>query len=94
VLHKCREIGASTLIIDRTMCSDLAEDRVAVQKIVIDGDLCAENPRWVFSTPQLMRKLSENWQLVSRFESVVDPMVVVDGIPIHHCGFLFERVRD
>jgi putative methyltransferase (TIGR04325 family) len=93
VLHRCREIDAGTLIIDRTLCSDLTEDKVAVQKIVIDGDLRAENPRWVFSAPQLMQKLSEHWQLVSRFESVVDLMTVVDGIPVHHCGFLFERMK-
>ena len=90
VIRKCGEIGASTLIIDRTTCSESVEDRLAVQIITSPGRY-SEYPLWILSEPRLIGELSKHWQFLASFESVVDGMVVVEDIPVHYRGFLFER---
>jgi putative methyltransferase (TIGR04325 family) len=90
VLRKCGEIGASTLIIDRTTCSESVEDRLAVQIITSPGRYF-EYPLWILSESRLIGELSKHWRFLAGFESAVDGMVVVEDIPVHYRGFLFER---
>jgi putative methyltransferase (TIGR04325 family) len=90
VLRQCGEIGASTLLIDRTTCSELVEDRLAVQ-IIASPDRYSEYPLWILSEPRLREELSKHWRFLTGFESAVDGMVVVEDLPVHYRGFLFER---
>jgi putative methyltransferase (TIGR04325 family) len=90
ILSKCGEIGASTLIIDRTTCSGAAENRLAIQ-IITRPEMYSEYPLWILSELRLMRELSKHWRFLANFESVVDAMMMVEDIPVHYRGFLFEK---
>jgi putative methyltransferase (TIGR04325 family) len=90
ILGKCAEIGASTLIIDRTPCSGSAEDRLAIH-IMTGPERHSEYPLWVLSEPSLIEELSKHWRFLESFGSAVDEKMIIQDIPINFRGFLFDK---
>ena len=63
VLEELRSAGSATVVVDRTTFTELAEDRIAVQRVP-PSIYEASYPLWLLSRTRFLREAAPTWRLV------------------------------
>lgn len=84
--------GAHTLVIDRTLFCDAAQDQLCIQHVPA-RIYPASYPCWALSERSLLQQLASDWQLLLRFPSSEGSFQVRGGAPLHFKGLILERRR-
>ncbi len=77
------------IIIDRTAFIDGEKDRLTVQKVPPEI-YNASYPAWFFSESKFIAAFLNKYELLSQFDSTVDPAEELDGKWTYRKGFLFK----
>ena len=90
VLNQLVEIGAETLIIDRTPCLPGTQDLITVQSVPSDI-FPASFPSWLFAKDRILNSVDRQYRAVASFETS-DRLLFEYGL-VAHRGWIFERRR-
>jgi putative methyltransferase (TIGR04325 family) len=84
------DVGATTLVIDRTPFSDANEDQLRIQRVparIYD----ASYPLWILSRGITRRALAPNWQILVEFPCAEGPHRASGGLRFEFSGLIAER---
>ena len=88
-LTRLSNLGADTLLIDRTPCTDGPEDIITVQHVPA-SIFPASYPSWLFARRRMMAAVSSRYREVARFGG--GEQLTFHRRQIAHEGWLFERI--
>lgn len=90
ILAKLTESGAKHLVIDRTPFHMGLDDLLTIQTVPPEI-YSAQYPAWILSWPRLIEILDSDWRLVSRFDTLEQPMKTSQGTDFFWQGAHFVR---
>lgn len=89
VLGQLMDLGAQTLVIDRTPCMDGADDIITVQHVPA-GIFPASYPSWLFARRRILAAVTSQYAQVAGFNG--GEQLTFDNHAVAHEGWLFERI--
>lgn len=90
ILNQITESGARHLVLDRIPFQSGSTDLLTIQTVPPQV-YSAQYPAWILSWPMLKKNLEPNWRLVSRFDTLEQPMRTAQGTNFFWQGAHFIR---
>jgi putative methyltransferase (TIGR04325 family) len=90
VLDAFAAVGASHLVIDRTLMCDQPNDRLCIQHVPAQI-YAASYPCRLLSRPRLLERLDRHWKLRCDFSCAEGRRTTEDGFPFEYRGLMLDR---